>query len=73
MEIRAELAQIRNAARRRMEREVRQKSEPLRAELAELTGLSRIYRRRNLTLSEVVGAVPNSRPARQKRRTNADG
>lgn len=49
-ELRARLVLIRAKARRRMEREIRRESEPVLAELAELTAMSRLLNRRNIRL-----------------------
>jgi hypothetical protein len=57
MELRAQLREIRESERRKMERAIERRSLPVRAELAELTAFARIRNRRKVKLSDVIGGA----------------
>ncbi len=57
MELRYALKEIRESARRNMEREIERRSAPLLAELAELTAFARVNKRRGVRLSGVLVGV----------------
>ncbi len=59
--LRSRLRAIRQQERARMERAIAQRSEPVRAELAELTALGMLLRKRRLTLTDARQQVHGSR------------